>query len=152
MTIHKSQGLTLPNVVVDLDDSESVLGLAYVALSRVKKLTDLAILNAIICSRFQRSTALLSNREIVENDLRKLNSRDYLPVYSKINASVFEERDKDIQVKKDNKKIDKKMPKNKTNFVKNFTNVKKVDINEQPKKLNTRSSINKNEIKIGSLN
>ena len=43
ITIHKSQGLTLDKVVVDLGKKESMNGLTYVALSRVKKLNDMII-------------------------------------------------------------------------------------------------------------
>ena len=43
ITIHKSQGLTLSKTIVDLGLVEKVAGLAYVALSRVKCLTDLLI-------------------------------------------------------------------------------------------------------------
>ena len=43
ITIHKSQGLTLDKVVVDLGKNESMDGLTYVALSRVKKLNDMVI-------------------------------------------------------------------------------------------------------------
>ncbi|XP_066929609.1 uncharacterized protein [Clytia hemisphaerica] len=43
ITIHKSQGLTLDKVVVDLGKKESFDGLTYVALSRVKKLNDMVI-------------------------------------------------------------------------------------------------------------
>ena len=35
ITMHKSQGLTLPKSVLDLGLSEKVAGLAYVAVSRV---------------------------------------------------------------------------------------------------------------------
>ena len=43
ITIRKSQGLTLKKSWVDLGPSENVAGLAYVALSRVRKLSDLVI-------------------------------------------------------------------------------------------------------------
>ena len=43
ITIHKSQGLTLKKSWVDLGPSENLAGLAYVASSRVRKLTDLII-------------------------------------------------------------------------------------------------------------
>ncbi|XP_066915540.1 uncharacterized protein [Clytia hemisphaerica] len=43
LTIHKSQGLTLDKVVVDLGKRESMDGLTYVALSRVRKLKDMVI-------------------------------------------------------------------------------------------------------------
>ncbi len=42
MTIHKAQGLTL-KAVIDLGICERSLGLTFVALSRVKKFTDLLI-------------------------------------------------------------------------------------------------------------
>ena len=43
ITIHKSQGLTLKNGWINLGPSEKVAGLAYVALSRVRKLSNLVI-------------------------------------------------------------------------------------------------------------
>ena len=43
ITIHKSQGLTLSKAWIDLGTTEKVAGLAYVALSRVRKLDDLVI-------------------------------------------------------------------------------------------------------------
>lgn len=41
ITIHKCQGLTINKAVLDIGDKEFASGLAYVALSRVRKLTDL---------------------------------------------------------------------------------------------------------------
>lgn len=43
ITIHKSQGLTLKNCWIDLGPSEKVAGLTYVAVSRVRKLSNLVI-------------------------------------------------------------------------------------------------------------
>ena len=43
ITIHKSQGLTLKKVWIDLGPSEKVAGLTYVALSRVQTLANLVI-------------------------------------------------------------------------------------------------------------
>lgn len=43
MASHKSQGLTLPRTISDLGPSESIPGLAYVALSRMMKLSNLVI-------------------------------------------------------------------------------------------------------------
>ena len=43
LTIHKSQGQTLDKVVIDLGKNERSLGLAFVALSRVKKFNDFLI-------------------------------------------------------------------------------------------------------------
>ena len=43
LTIHKSQGQTLDKVVIDLGKNERSLGLAFVALSRVKNFKDFLI-------------------------------------------------------------------------------------------------------------
>ena len=43
VTIHKSQGQTLDKAVVDIRGSDWCVGLKFVALSRVKKLSDLVI-------------------------------------------------------------------------------------------------------------
>ena len=43
ITIHKSQGLTLELAWIDIGKSERVPGITYVALSRVRKLTDCII-------------------------------------------------------------------------------------------------------------
>ena len=43
MASHKSQGLTLPRTISDLGPSESIPVLAYVALSRMMKLSNLMI-------------------------------------------------------------------------------------------------------------
>lgn len=43
ITIHKSQGLTLDNAWIDLGNTEKFIGLAYVAVSRVRKLKDMII-------------------------------------------------------------------------------------------------------------
>jgi ATP-dependent exoDNAse (exonuclease V) alpha subunit len=42
-TIHKSQGMTLDKIVVDLSGKESCAGLTYVALSRVNSLQNLLL-------------------------------------------------------------------------------------------------------------
>jgi ATP-dependent DNA helicase PIF1 len=39
LTIHKSQGLTLPKAWIDIGKSERTAGVSYVAISRVKSLT-----------------------------------------------------------------------------------------------------------------
>ncbi len=45
VSIHKSQGMTLPKVIVDLGKNEKWSGLAYVALSRVKTSSDIRLMN-----------------------------------------------------------------------------------------------------------
>ena len=39
LTIHKSQGLTLPKAVIDIGKSEKTPGISYVAISRVNSLS-----------------------------------------------------------------------------------------------------------------
>ena len=43
MTIHKSQGLTLDQIWIDLGKSERTPGLSYVALSRARNIKSLMI-------------------------------------------------------------------------------------------------------------
>ena len=43
MAIYKSQGLTIPKVVIDLSNKEYQSGLSYVAFSRVKQLENLIV-------------------------------------------------------------------------------------------------------------
>ena len=43
MTIHKAQGLTLEQAVIDLGSTEHSFGLTFVALSRVKHINNLLI-------------------------------------------------------------------------------------------------------------
>ena len=43
LTIHKSQGLTLDNAVIDLGQQETSAGLSFVALSRVRRLDNLLL-------------------------------------------------------------------------------------------------------------
>ena len=43
LTIHKSQGLTLPSAWIDIGKSEKTPGISYVAISRVKTLSSLVI-------------------------------------------------------------------------------------------------------------
>ena len=45
ITVHKSQGMTLPKARIDLGEKDFSVGLTFVALSRVKRLDDLALIN-----------------------------------------------------------------------------------------------------------
>lgn len=46
MTIHKSQGLTLPRIKIDISKQEKAIGLTYVAMSRVRNLSDFVFLKS----------------------------------------------------------------------------------------------------------
>jgi hypothetical protein len=52
ITVHKSQGLTLSRVVLNIDQKEHCLGLSYVAISRVKALDGLIFESPFDFSRF----------------------------------------------------------------------------------------------------
>lgn len=67
ISIHKSQGMTLDKVVVELGDQDFVRGLSFVAISRVRRITDLAFLSRIRPDRFAQ--AGMSNK--VELDVRR---------------------------------------------------------------------------------
>lgn len=54
ITIHKSQGLTLPEATIDLGPKDFVSGLSFVAISRCKTLTGLAFRTHFAPTRLQR--------------------------------------------------------------------------------------------------
>ena len=63
VTIHKSQGLTLNNVVVDIGKREFSSGLTFVACSRVRQLKDLLFHPAV---SFQRLASLANSQRIAQ--------------------------------------------------------------------------------------
>ena len=65
ITIHKSQGLTLPKVILEFTQDEIISGLTYVAFSRVRKLSDLLISGRLTMDRF------ISIARKKQHDLRK---------------------------------------------------------------------------------
>ena len=71
-TIHKVQGLTLDEIVVDMKGSRFSSGQAYVAFSRVKKLEGLHILN------FNKKVIKASDD--VKTEMSRLNDRVLSPL------------------------------------------------------------------------
>lgn len=61
-TIHKSQGLTLSKIAVDLGPREMCLGISYVALSRVRRLEDLLLLVTYPKKRIDKIFELSSHK------------------------------------------------------------------------------------------
>jgi hypothetical protein len=59
-TVHKSQGLTLPEAVLDLSQTEHCLGLSYVAVSRVKSLDGLLFERPFNLNYFKKSATAVS--------------------------------------------------------------------------------------------
>jgi hypothetical protein len=65
ITVHKSQGLTLSRVVLNVDQKEYCLGLSYVAISRVKALDGLMFESSFDFSRFTlQDTPIVRDREL----------------------------------------------------------------------------------------
>jgi len=63
VTGHKSQGLTLPKVVVDIGEKEMSAGITYVELSRVPKLTDLMIVGYFTKQRLEDIAKMKDHRD-----------------------------------------------------------------------------------------
>lgn len=61
ITVHKSQGLTLPRAVMNLNQREHCLGLSYVAVSRVKALTGLLFESPFDFDRFKGMNSITAN-------------------------------------------------------------------------------------------
>jgi len=74
MTIHKSQGLTLKKAWVDLGKSENIKGMTYVALSRVRNLSDLVV-EPMTLERLQapKKSPNLHSRIMDEQQLNKIS-------------------------------------------------------------------------------
>ena len=73
LTIHKSQGLTLPKAWIDIGKSERTAGISYVAISRVKSLAS-CIIEPMTFERLTslKSSANLQYRLEEENRLDQL--------------------------------------------------------------------------------
>lgn len=76
ITIHKSQGLTLDKIIVDIGDKEAAPGSTYVALSRVRKLDDLILMRGF---DFVRLEKIREQRHIIarERFLDNFNNINY---------------------------------------------------------------------------
>jgi hypothetical protein len=72
MTIHKSQGMTLNAVCVDLGDTIFAAGQAYVALSRAKSLNTLFLSNFNVKSIQADPAAIRAHEEVTEQGKRTL--------------------------------------------------------------------------------
>jgi ATP-dependent DNA helicase PIF1 len=70
VTVHKSQGLTLDKAVIDLHERDFSPGLAYVAISRVKKLSGL-LLKPFGHSRLQKPNETPGMRYLIDDNIRR---------------------------------------------------------------------------------
>jgi hypothetical protein len=70
ITVHKSQGLTLPKVVLDISQSEHCLGLSYVAVSRVKSLDGLLFERPFDFDHFKKSSTAVSRDRDLDHTFR----------------------------------------------------------------------------------
>ena len=73
LTIHKSQGLTLPKAWIDIGKSERTAGVSYVAISRVKSLASCVIEPMT----YERLTSLKSSANL-QYRLEEENRLDHL--------------------------------------------------------------------------
>jgi hypothetical protein len=79
ISIHKSQGMTLRKVVIELGPADFCRGLSFVAISRVRAITDIAFLNRIGEQRLKKLGG--PNKIAVD-----LNRRQQLPFYDEGSA------------------------------------------------------------------
>ena len=63
VTIHKSQGMTLNKVVIDLGFKEFTTGLTFVACSRVRAITDIAFRSQVTVGRLANLGGLVKVKE-----------------------------------------------------------------------------------------
>ena len=83
LTIHKSQGLTLPKAWIDIGKSERTAGVSYVAISRVKTLTSCVIEPMT----YERLTSLKSS----SNLQYRLEEENRLTQLAQATTSVYTE-------------------------------------------------------------
>ena len=71
ITVHKSQGLTLSRVVLNIDQKEHYLGLSYVAISQVKVLDRLMFKSPFDFSWFTSQDTLIAKDQELDITFRK---------------------------------------------------------------------------------
>ena len=79
LTIHKSQGMTLPKATIDIGKAERQ-GLTFIAISRVPSLQDLRINPAFSFDRYSKmkDNKNIARRKHAEEILRSMPPPDYL--------------------------------------------------------------------------
>ena len=84
ITVHKSQGLTLPKIRIDIGNKEFAAGLSFVAVSRVRSLND-------ICFKyftFERLERIKNSRRLQERKVEEERLYSMIPwKRTKINAN-----------------------------------------------------------------
>ena len=81
ITIHKSQGLTLAKVVIDLGEKGFSPGLSFVAISRVKSFEGLAFRTHFPWSHIQRAEETPTTKLLREDNERRANLSFELDTY-----------------------------------------------------------------------
>lgn len=82
LTIHKSQGLTFDNVIIDLGRGSFACGQTYVALSRCRTLEGIILRKPLIAADIQTSQFVLTfsnganNRELIESQIGKAQAQN----------------------------------------------------------------------------
>lgn len=75
-TIHKSQGLTLNQIVIDLSPKTSANSLAYTGITRVKTINDLLIANLPSLNDLNKIKSL-SNYNMKNNFMKKIKENKF---------------------------------------------------------------------------
>ena len=82
ISIHKSQGMTLSKVILELGTSDFCRGLSFVAISRVRALNDIACLTRINGERLKN----LGGLDKIAEDLHR---RQMLPFQDVVNSVLL---------------------------------------------------------------
>jgi hypothetical protein len=81
ITTRKSQGLTLEKAVIELGSSDYYLGESFVAISRIKKLSDLAFKAPFGIERLRRGPLSGIRERLKEDDMRRASLGFTLETY-----------------------------------------------------------------------
>jgi PIF1-like helicase/Helicase len=101
ITIHKSQGMTLDKVLLDVGSTVFEPGMIYVALSRVRKLQDVYFIDfdptKITCKQIAADEY---------NRLRIANNYSPIPLFNKLPPSLYQEKMKQILANNSRRQVD----------------------------------------------
>jgi ATP-dependent DNA helicase PIF1 len=77
ITVHKSQGLTLDQAVIDLGEKDFAPGLSFVAIFRVKTLTGLAFRSQFPWERLLRPNQAQGLQSLEQDNIRRVELENW---------------------------------------------------------------------------